>query len=249
MKISSGGDLHLFFGEITLNNDENSEVLCLNGDVCELIHLKSYLPFFKDVCSKWNHVMYVLGNHEFYGTSIQKGLEIANSIDIPNLYVLNNNVKVIDDVTFLGCTLWTDMNKNDFYSKRVCHKGMNDFRWIDNHKKRLTPDCTIDMHNESIAFLQKSLKEVNTNKVVVTTHHAPHYKSIDPIYHGSLINYAYYSDLENLILDNKIDIWLHGHCHNHVDYYIENTRIINNPRGYLHRERIADNFKLFTISI
>jgi Icc-related predicted phosphoesterase len=249
MKICSGNDLHLSFGELTLNNDDNAEVLCLNGDICELVHIEKYIPFFEDVCSKWKHVIYVLGNHEFYDTSIQKGYAIASSIPIPNLYVLNNEVKVIEDVTFLGCTLWTDMNKNHSVAKSVAHKNMNDFRYIKYNDKRLTPEDTIVMHDESVAFLKKSLKEVTTNKVVVTTHHAPHYKSIDPMYHGSLINYAFYSDLENLILDNKIDFWLHGHCHSYADYYINNTRIINNPRGYFKREKISDNFNLLTFEI
>lgn len=249
MKISTCNDLHLFFGEITLNNDENSDVLCLNGDICELVDLEKYLHFFQDVCSKWKHVIYVLGNHEFYGTSIQKGSALASAIQTSNLYVLDNDIKVIDDVKFLGCTLWTDMNKNDFGTKRECYRYMNDFRCIKYNDKKLTPDDTIDMHEESVAFLKKALKEVTTDKVVVTTHHAPHYKSIYPMYHGSLINHAYYSDLENLILDNKIDIWFHGHCHNHVDYYVGATRIINNPRGYAKREKIADDFKLLTIDI
>lgn len=249
MKISSGSDLHLAFGNLTLNNDDNAEVLCLNGDICELVDIEKYLPFFKDVCSKWNHVLYVLGNHEFYGTSIQAGLAIASAIPIPNLHVLDNDIKVIGDVTFLGCTLWTDFNKNDFGAKRECHKRMNDFRFIKYNDKKLTPDDTIDMHEESVEFLKKSLKEVTTDKVVVMTHHAPHYQAIETTYHGSLINHAFYSDLENLILGNKISVWFHGHCHNPVDYYIKNTRIINNPRGYLNREKIADNFRLLTIEI
>lgn len=249
MKISTCNDLHLYFGDLVLTNDDDAEVLCLNGDICELVHIEKYLTFFKDVCSKWKHVIYILGNHEFYETSIQDGIIIATSIPIPNLYVLNNDVKVIEDVTFLGCTLWTDMNKNNFGVKKEAHKNMNDFRYIKYNDKKLTPDDTIDMHEQSVEFLKKSLKEVTSEKVVVMTHHAPHYKSIHPMYHGSLINYAFYSDLENIILDNKIDIIFHGHCHHPVDYYVGETRIINNPRGYLNHERIANDFKLITVEI
>jgi Icc-related predicted phosphoesterase len=249
MKISTCNDTHLAFGDLNLNNDENAEVLCLNGDICEMVNLEKYLPFFEDVCSKWNHVLYVLGNHEFYDTSIQVGSALASAIPIPNLHVLDNDVKVIGDVTFLGSTLWTDMNKNDFLTKRECHNRMNDYRFIKYNDKKLTPDDTIAMHEESIEFLNKSLKEVTTDKVVVMTHHAPHHKSIDPMYHGSLINYAFYSDLENLILDNNISIWLHGHCHNFSEYYIGETRVINNPRGYFKHEKVANNFDLLNVYV
>jgi hypothetical protein len=48
---------------------------------------------------------------------------------------------------------------------------------------------------------------------------------------------AYASNLDYLF-DNKTftnppSIWIHGHIHSSNDYYINNTRIISNPRGYL----------------
>ena len=62
LKIALGSDLHLEFGPITLNNDENADVLVLAGDICVAAHFKEagptytkhlakeYRAFFDHVC-------------------------------------------------------------------------------------------------------------------------------------------------------------------------------------------------------
>lgn len=43
---------------------------------------------------------------------------------------------------------------------------------------------------------------------------------------------ALLSDLEPQIRRWQPALWLHGHVHDSFDYYIGNTRIVANPRGY-----------------
>jgi predicted phosphodiesterase len=44
MKIALASDIHLEFGPITLNNDENADVLVLAGDICVANTLGKFGP-------------------------------------------------------------------------------------------------------------------------------------------------------------------------------------------------------------
>ena len=58
---------------------------------------------------KGPEVVYVLGNHEYYGKSLPK---LTNLIKAAawgsNVHVLDDGKFVMDNIIFLGCTLWTD---------------------------------------------------------------------------------------------------------------------------------------------
>ena len=52
-------------------------------------------------------VIYVLGNHEFYGQKLQKLFEqLKEMAKGTNIQILENGVFTFGDVTFLGATLW-----------------------------------------------------------------------------------------------------------------------------------------------
>jgi Icc-related predicted phosphoesterase len=68
---------------------------------------------------------------------------------------------------------------------------------------------------------------------VVVTHHLPHPLCVAAEFKGDLLNPAYVSNLDDLIADNDINVWVHGHTHTNVDFEIHDTRILCNPRGYV----------------
>jgi len=54
-------------------------------------------------------VIYVLGNHDFLGLSLTEAPEIALRFALANgILLLDNSTVIIDDVRFIGTTLWTD---------------------------------------------------------------------------------------------------------------------------------------------
>ena len=58
-------------------------------------------------------VIYVLGNHEFYGQKLQKLIkELQELADGTNIRLLENEQCSIGEVVFLGATLWTDFGLN-----------------------------------------------------------------------------------------------------------------------------------------
>lgn len=271
MKLALASDLHLEFGDINLTNDEDADVLILGGDIMiaqdlhdhpepinTLVKLGSrqqsaqrYRAFLKRCSEAFPHVIYIAGNHEFYHGKFHSSLDDLRNecAKFPNVYFMENDLKVINDVNFVGCTLWTDMNKGDPLTLHAVANMMNDYRIIKEDSKnytKLRPAQTMARHRNSMEYIRNVVGGRPSEKFVVVGHMAPSFLSVHEKYkNDTVINGAYASDLSEFILDNpQIKIWTHGHTHHNFDYMIGTTRIVCNPRGYEGYEVQAENFKL-----
>jgi len=116
--------------------------------------------------------------------------------------------------------------------------AMNDYNYIkimteDRHKEKLiNANDLLTLNKKSTDFLKRELKNTGNKKVVVITHTAPSLKSSLPIYKNDILTASFVIDLEDMIKENNIDLWCHGHLHNSCDYIIHDTRVVCNPRGY-----------------
>ena len=289
MKIAVASDLHLEFGDLFFNNSDHADVLILSGDICVAADIGSPDPhgimegarsnrivdFFKRCSFQFPHVIYVLGNHEHYhgdfATTYNKIQSMLESNMLSNVYLLDNEIKQIDDVTFIGGTLWTDMNKEDPRTLSSIRGMMNDYRVIRNSSKKVSykgympnpddpdkdivtfherdatfcPEDSVEDHKAMLAVICDAVAENPAGKFVVVGHHSPSKLSTKPQYQDDVIvNGAYSSDLSEFILDHpKIKLWTHGHTHYDFDYVIGETRIVANPRGYIGYEAQADHFQ------
>ncbi len=265
MKITVVSDLHLEFSDcFDIKNADNADVLILSGDImiAEDLHDHPYVPsiyehgafadlgrkqkrvqifrdFLKRMSNLFPHVIYVAGNHEFYNGKFYKGLQYLRDecSQYPNVYFMENDCKLIDDVMFVGATLWTDMNKGDPITLHAIRDMMNDFRIIKNDQKgytNLKPADVAIRHKETLKYFQSVLDENKERRCVIVGHHSPSYQSMHPMYaNDHLMNGAYHSDLSEFIFDNpQVVLWTHGHTHHCFDYQIGNCRIVCNPRGY-----------------
>jgi predicted phosphodiesterase len=282
MKIALASDLHLEFGDINLKNEENADVLILSGDIMIAQDLHDhphmdYNPYtsgaladlgrrqqtalrFRDFlkrCSfQFPHVIYVAGNHEFYhGKFIGSLQDLRDECSkYPNVYFMEDDMRTINDVTFIGCTLWTDMNKGDPLTLHAVADMMNDYRIIrhDGHGySKLRPAHTADRHRKSVGYIRTVTEGLFEEKFVVVGHMSPSKMSTHPKYQNDqLMNGAYSSDLSEFIMDHpQIKLWTHGHTHHKFDYMIGETRIVCNPRGYEGYEDSAIDFKLQYLDI
>jgi Icc-related predicted phosphoesterase len=118
---------------------------------------------------------------------------------------------------------------------------MNDYKVVQNfypakglyHK--LTPEYTAGVHRKTKEFFKVILEGTRDKPVVVLTHMAPSFLSVNEKFkYETTTNGGYASAMEDFILDNEnIKVWVHGHMHDPVDYMIGETRILANPRGYI----------------
>jgi predicted phosphodiesterase len=277
MKIALASDLHLEFGDIILKNEENADVLILSGDimVAQDLHdhpemdygmyskinladlgrrqqtAQRFRDFLKRCSFQFPHVIYIAGNHEFYHGKFHGSLKDLRDTcaKFPNVYFMENDCRKIDDVTFVGCTLWTDMNKFDPLTLHAVADMMNDYRVIREDSKgytKLRPAHTAARHRRSVEYIRTVIEGKFDEKFVVVGHMSPSKMSIHPKYKDDYImNGAYASDLSEFILDHpQIKLWTHGHTHHSFDYMIGTCRIVCNPRGYIGYEEQATNFQL-----
>src|SRR5687767_2988927 len=108
MRIHILSDLHLEFASFQPSNVD-ADVVVLAGD----IHTgKNGIKWIFKAFP--NHpVIYILGNHEFYGQKIPKlTSEIKEAARGTNVHVLENDRFEIGDFVFLGATLWSDFQLN-----------------------------------------------------------------------------------------------------------------------------------------
>ena len=253
MKINYMSDLHLEFGYQSL---PGGDVLILAGDICEArSYIKEhhstrltdsesgtyrYVDFFDKECAKYNRVFYVMGNHEHYHGRFDRTYDELKSRLPANVTLLEKECVEHDGVVFMGATLWTNCNNADSLTLYHLKSMMNDYRVVQNHYKdkniyhKLIPEVTFREHVKTMEWMRLMLSEHRQKPVVVITHHAPSFKSVPPQFVGDkLMNGGYASELSEDILDNEnICFWIHGHMHDPVDYEIGTTRVISNPRGY-----------------
>ena len=302
MKIALASDVHLEFGPITLDNTEGAGVLILAGDICVAKHFvdgrhtymqhlaREYRQFFDHVCKDFEHVVYILGNHEHYSGDVAHSYNILKEhLDYSNLHILEKECWTHQGHTFVCGTLWTDMNREDPLTLMHTQGCMNDFRevlnsnrmvvrnvpvyernplWTDDGKNggqyskddsgamirigykskeepaRWIPEDSVEDHKRMLGYI--NIITQDPGSYIVVGHHAPSSQSIaERFKHDILMNGAFHSRLDEFIEQRpQIRLWIHGHMHNNSNYWIGETRVVCNPRGYIGHETSADWFKL-----
>jgi Icc-related predicted phosphoesterase len=255
MFISLVSDLHLDISGF--QEMPGGDVLILAGDICEAKELGKEFhstksldrkpgafpcyDFFHYECAKYKKVFYVLGNHEHYRGRFDKTKEFIQSMMPDNVTVLEDEVVEYEGVMFMGSTLWTNLNNGDSLTMYHIKQMMNDYRVIQFHDTvknvyhKLPPEVTFKTHVHTMQYFREMLSIHRDKPFVVITHHAPSFMSTPPRFkHEHTMNGGYASDLSEDILDNEnIRVWVHGHMHDPVDYKIGETRVLSNPRGYV----------------
>ncbi|MGC7405563.1 metallophosphoesterase [Pandoraea pneumonica] len=247
MRLHILSDLHLSVAPLA-TPDVVADVTILAGDIsrpAQAIEWAKQLP---------RPVIYVAGNHEFYGATLAGTLaEIRKLAAGTNVHVLERGAVTIDGVRFIGTTLWSDFALYDAEGKHdevieESRKFVRDFTrirvgdpaapWSD--LPFFTPEDSAALCRENVAWLRRALADPHDGPTVVVTHHAPTPQSIHPRFAGSPVNPAFISDLTSFVDQSDAALWVHGHTHDSFDYRVGRTRVLCNPRGYCFEGRVEN---------
>lgn len=273
MKFALASDLHLEFegfNKLPRHYKEDPEVklLVLAGDIVEAVELKygsvrsrNIKDYLLDLNNNFEHVLYVMGNHEHYNNSFvhtaQNLKDRFKEIGLTNFHLLERNTFEFQGAIFFGATMWTSLKNSDPLVMAQAATYMNDYKCIHIGKGsmgygevlKLTPEDTASLCKRTLIQLKDFAGIKTDKKKVVITHHAPCELSLDSMYKGHFMNDAYYEDLSSFLMDSDIKVHCHGHVHTQSDYMMGNVNVVANPRGYYGYEASADmfDFKIITV--
>jgi Icc-related predicted phosphoesterase len=257
MKFKLLSDLHLeFYGarpfyrqeavpiwEPEVTDEDAETVLLLAGDI-HVGHRAQ--PWIEKMCERFQFVVYILGNHEFYNDEINHVIKFWREVDMPDNFTFleNDVIHFGTKVRVIGGVLWTQVT--DPHMIWQGPKRMTDYQitTVREHGKvrRMNVQDTNKMHCETANYIRNQLQVPWYGKTIVMTHHLPHPLCVHPQWEGSGLNAFFMTDLDHIIRNFDIDVWCHGHTHDVVDIDVHNTRILCNPMGY-HGVKLNQDFK------
>lgn len=239
---------------------QDADVCICAGDIAD--NISDSIVYLRREIEPHMPVVVVLGNHDYFGSSIDFALEEARrQIEGTRIHLLENQTFEIGGCRIVGATLWTDFavsvggdenvpvltRQRKAFGLVPCL--MLDYQEIYRSDQRqpgetglITIQEILARHHESRSHIARELVKPFEGRTIVLTHHAPLMQSMDPTFFGDASNAAFASDLSDLITRGKPSLWIHGHIHKFRDYVFGETRVVCHPRGMM-RERETSGFR------
>lgn len=230
MKIQVVSDIHIEHYQVydysKFFKPNGIDVLVLAGDIgnCSSSYRDQLYSLLNKLSTMYPEIIYVDGNHEYYGCSISETREWLKKLDtIPNLHWLDNEIIEINGQRFLGGTMWFPKPEDPLWI--FIKKQFEDFSAIEGNFQ----DWVFDTNSHFRAVYNLNVKPDD----IVVTHYLPSEVCVHSRFKGDKGNIFFVSDMEEYFkLGKKPKIWIHGHTHLNHDIEHEGIRIVCNPVGY-----------------
>ena len=233
MLIKIISDIHLEFNpdyELPVSEESKNTILCLLGDIGDP-SLVGYSHLIEKASKEYSVTLLVAGNHEYYNKKYEdrkmdKTKELIKNIVEPflNVYFLDDSCVSINGFKFAGTTLWSKIKKEEKIPVMI---NINDFKLI----PRMTVEMYDMLHNNSVYWLNKIIKET-VQPLIILTHHAPLTEGTShPKYAKTSTNSAFGTDLSGMF-NKPVVGWFFGHTHFACNFTYNGIKIISNPVGY-----------------
>lgn len=257
MKLRILSDLHLEGYKFEYES-MGEDAIVLAGDITTKNRHGEFVDHIMDRCEYVGngfeqgppHILLVAGNHEYYHSEFHKVNKYLSELHIcyPNVHFLNNSYVTIGDVSFFGGTMFTDFGlygeSERWFAEHDAQKGIADFHHIE--VKEMGPHYEIEswqwtvkdhkeqheIFNRSFDQWRNTIKIVNPDirKLVCVSHFMPSEKSVSPRFLNSMLNPYFTANNEERL--QQVDYWIHGHTHDSFHYWVGETQVYCNPRGY-----------------
>jgi 3',5'-cyclic-AMP phosphodiesterase len=164
-------DFNYFINRI---NDKKAEGILISGDVCDGSDFGVWLEKIQEETSI--PLFFILGNHDYYGTSIASTRKLANHLGFRCHYLTSRDfIDLSDDIALVGHDGWADGRYGDFLNSSIV---LRDYEEIDDLKDlsaeeqlerlaELGDEASMHLKNN----LEKAFKEYR--KAIVLIHPPP----------------------------------------------------------------------------
>lgn len=255
-------DLHLeTHGSYDFPLKQTAPNLALLGDVGTIADDGLFLFLERQLKRYWN-VVFVLGNHEPYGTTWDaaktrvlafgarmRALRASSTIGA-FVFLDQGRWDVSESLTVLGCTLFSGV-----HPRQAAEVGsrLNDFRRV----QGWSVEDHVAAHRSDLEWLNDQVRTISEaeprRQVAVFTHYSPTLdaRAVDPRQEGSAVSSGFATDLsrEECWVNKSVVFWAFGHTHFNCDFTDDHgKRIVANQKGYsLALEANCDIKRVYTI--
>ena len=238
-------------------------VLIVAGDLATARRPNRIVNFLILATERFQKVIYVFGNHEYYGSRFLEAESIITlavneaasngKLDLSKIHIAGSepSIATVDNCFFLCGTLWTNYNNGDPVTKKCVEKYITDHKTIYDDAKTdiavpLPVEHFAEVHRKTLEsfgnWIERYFKD-NNSKIVIVTHHMPSYSTVDPQFQKDepsiTLNAAFASNLDDFILKYQPKYWFFGHTHTPYNGFIGETNLICNPLGYPSESNLA----------
>lgn len=185
-------------------------------------------------------IVFIAGNHEFYKQNIDKQLDKYRQAFADNnrIHFMENDRVEINDLIFLGCTLWTGFGilggENSAAAMQEASLAIADFSVITTGEeyRKFTPQDAADRYAESCRWLKRELEASDPEKTIVVTHFPPCRKASNRNFRESLLTAYFQADCQQIIERFQPAMWCYGHNHFSDELSIGYSQLVSNQLGY-----------------
>ena len=241
MKIQLISDTHLRTENSFSVLNVGADVLVIAGDLASSPKVATeWLTGFRRRTDM--PVVYVLGNHEYYGLNLYTAVDAYREAvaKIEDVHLLEKQHVEIEGVNFLGTTLWSDLS--DPIAALAVQMSLADYEFIEREPGKYVQAS--DTHAEyllAVNWLKEQLAKYRTEKNVVVTHHAPCWACRNTYYdyniNNRLVAQGFCNRLDTLIYQHDISVWLYGHTHRSKCFRTGGVSVVSNQVGLEHEKK------------
>ncbi len=247
MQIALFSDLHLEFNPSLILNAADADLIILAGDIGPV---QESLALAQELAAKHAvPVIYVPGNHEYYGQDLDELNQYLRNWHEPSglVHVLLERAVVIDGVRFIGTTLWTDFALHGeaaaVMAENAAQTFLPDFKQIRRGGQPLTVADLKRLYQQARSFLEQELA-ASAEPCVVITHFGPEAQCCASQFTKSPLTPYFINNCTDLIERYQPRYWMFGHTHHSVDYQHGGTRVVANQHGYPHEVSRSSGFSM-----
>lgn len=191
---------------------------------------ETYAHFLRGISAKFEHVVLIHGNHEYYQLSGNKGKTMEEMVQqteklcagLPNVHFLNDGWWDHKGVRFIGSVLWSQLKDPQYL--------VNDAECIGEFSVPLWNE----LYLEHKKWLDAAITEAEREgmRSVVITHHLPSMELVAEKWRAlGGINQCFASPCDSLIRPPVV-LWIYGHTHEPADMVHQGVHCVANPIGY-----------------